>query len=681
MNIIRNKITKPLNITTILIFTGILLLLFASFALFEFSRSKKDLVSMLKDEGLILLDALAASGERSILSYEELEQLMQNRLLNSAYWIEEVDFTSGLTRSFLDQFALTMNFYRIHVFARTGNRVMSSTPPHQEQSSIPRVDRDKVVQEYLLNSDLDSLIIGFREGQFLKEPRYAVVVRRRKGGGIVVAADAKKLAALRKELGPGRLIQEIGSRPGIVYLTLQDTLGILLASKGVGEMTRISSDSFLYNVFTNKTTGSRFSSYKGNEVFEIAGSFMMEGDHLGIFRIGLKTDHYRNILRNAKYRLFFIALILVLAGIFGLSFMMVNQNIKLLSESYQRVKTHTGEILQNMKDAVVATDGEGRITVFNEAAATLFSLPHEKVVGRLIQSLDIPSLSILQKSLAISQPIDKPHEKVIIENKKRILSLRTSILKRDDNDIDTVILVASDLTLQSHLEEKLRQQEKLSAMGKLASGVAHEIRNPMNAIGMIAQRFLKEFEPREGEEEYKNMARTVVRETKRSNEIVHRFLQFAKQPALNVSPVSVRPFLNEIHDLLRSSADAQGVDLIIQVNEKPTLHLDRNQMKQALLNLVQNGLDATPPGGCVRITGNITGGYYVISVSDTGSGISEENLHKIYDLYYTTKKEGTGMGLPIAYQIVQSHGGDIDVESQEGQGTTFKIRLPLEELR
>ena len=104
-------------------------------------------------------------------------------------------------------------------------------------------------------------------------------------------------------------------------------------------------------------------------------------------------------------------------------------------------------------------------------------------------------------------------------------------------------------------------------------------------------------------------------------------------------------------------------------------------MKQALLNLVQNGLDATPPGGCVRITGNITGGYYVISVSDTGSGISEENLHKIYDLYYTTKKEGTGMGLPIAYQIVQSHGGDIDVESQEGQGTTFKIRLPLEELR
>lgn len=678
MKMINNRIKRSLDLVTILVFTGILLLLFLSFSLFEFSRSKKDLVSMLNEEGSILLNALTASGERSILTYEELEQQMQNRLLNSAYWIEEVDFTSGLTRSFLDQFAVKMELFRIHVFSRSGHRLMSNTPTHTEPDPAPRIDSDSVVQEFLMNTDLDSIVVGFREAQYQKEPRYEVIVRRRKGGGIVVAADAKKLAALRKELGPGRLIQEIGSRPGIIYVALQDTMGILLASKGVDEMTSVSADSFLVRVFNGTTTGSRFSNYKGDEVFEVAGSFLMEGDHLGIFRIGLRTDHYRNILRNARYRLLFIALILVLAGIIGLSFMVVNQNIKLLSDSYRRVKTHTGEILQNMKDAVVAADGEGRITVFNEAAAILFCLPHHKVVGRLIQSLNIPSLSILQESLAVGRPIDKPHEKVMIENKTRILSLKTSLLRRHDNAIDTVILVATDLTLQSHLEEKLRHQEKLSAMGKLASSVAHEIRNPMNAIGMIAQRFIKEFEPQEGKDEYKNLARTIIVETKRSNEIIQRFLQLARQPDLKVAPISARRFLNEIRDLLKSSAEAQGVDLILQVKEKHTLHLDRNRMKQALLNLMQNALDATAPGGTVRITGHAVNVHYVISVSDTGSGISEQNLHKVFDLYYTTKKEGTGMGLPIAYQIVQSHGGDIDVESQEGQGATFRIRLPLE---
>ena len=679
MNQMKKRIKKPLYTATVLIVTCILLLLFAGFALFEFYRSKKDLVSMLEDEGFILLDALIASGERSILAYEELEQLMQSRLLNCAYLIEETDHHMGLTEEFLDRIALKMDLYRVHILDRSGKRVMSNRVTNIDSGTTEGVIRDPGVLEFLFNTESDSLVIGLRAGQNLKEVRYAVVVRRRNGGGIIVAADAKMLASFRKELGPGRLIQEIGDRSGIVYVVLQDMVGILLASKDVDEMSRVSTDLFLDDIFQRKSRGSRFSSYQDREIFEITGSFLLEGDHLGIFRIGLETEHYRNILRNARYRLFLTALIFIVVGIVGLSFMVSSQNVKLLSESYQRVKTHTGEILQNMEDAVVVIDSKGRITLFNDAAMKLFSIPNGKVAGRSIQSLEIPSLLILQESLDRCQPVDRPHREVIIQNKKRILSMRTTILKRDDGEIDTVILVATDFTVQSHLEEQVHQQEKFTAMGKLASGVAHEIRNPINAIGMIAQRFLKEFTPRKDEKEYRDLTRMIVKETRRSNEIVQRFLRFAKPPPVNLSPVPVEELLNEVGGLLRTVAEARGVDLRVQVDESAILQLDRDKMKQALLNLIQNGLDATSSGGHIRITGEVMDASYVISVSDTGSGISMEERHKIFDLYYTTRKEGTGMGLAIVYQIVQSHGGEVDVESQVGKGTTFQIRLPMEE--
>ncbi len=678
MNPFKKLIKKPVNTKTILIVTVILMAMFLSFALFEFFSSRQDLVSMLNDEGLLLLDALVASSERSILSYDELEQSMQDRLVNSARWIEETDYREGLTQEFVDRFASRMDLYRIHILDGSGQIVMSNTIPHAEQGFMRRVGQDAVVRQFLSDSPSDTLVIGFREGQMSGESRYEVVVRRRNGGGIAVAADADQLFALRRELGPGRLIQEIGDNPGIGYVVLQDTLGVLLASRGVEEITSIPGDPFLIRIYTEQSRGSRFSPYKGIEMFEIVGSFMLEEDHLGIFRIGLETEYYRNILRNARFRLFLISLIFIIVGIIGFSFVLANQNVKLLSDSYNRVKMHTSEILQNMKDGVIAVDHEGRITVFNRAAEILFSISQNQAAGQRIQSLDIPSLSVLKESFTTGLPIDLPKEEFIIQDQKRVLSMRTSVVKHNKNEIDTVILVVTDLTAQSRLEEKVRRQEKLSTMGKLASEVAHEIRNPINAIHMIGQRLLKEFRPQDDQEEYKGMMNTVVQETKRVNEIVQRFLRFAKPPPLQLSSVSVSKLFGEIDDLMRSSVEARGIDLEMQIDVDATLTMDRSQMKQVLVNLIQNGLDFTPEGGSIHVTGCIADRTYLISVADTGSGIGKSHLDKIFDLYYTTKKEGTGMGLPIVYQIIQNHGGEVVVESRKNRGTVFTIRFPME---
>jgi signal transduction histidine kinase len=217
-------------------------------------------------------------------------------------------------------------------------------------------------------------------------------------------------------------------------------------------------------------------------------------------------------------------------------------------------------------------------------------------------------------------------------------------------------------------------------MGELASGVAHEIRNPINAIGMIAQRFRKEFTPQRDQEEFESMAESVVGETRRINEIIRRFLQFAKPPALQPSPVEMAEFLEEISGVFKSSAEAKGVTFKLKQKDGQRLSVDKDQLTQAILNLLQNAFDATSAGSAIALSGRRVPPDYLITIADQGSGIAGENLKKIFDLYYTTKEDGTGMGLPIVAQIVQSHGGSIDVESSAGVGTIFRIRLPLEDI-
>ena len=244
----KKKIYHPPHLFTVLITAGLLLLLFVTFSLLEFSRTKSNFISILEDEGFTLLDALIASGERSILAYKETELLMQSRLLDNAYWIERRDFQQEISTQLLDEIASGTSLYRILIFNSVGNLILSSTSTHdKETQKLSEVKNE--VKKFLTHDLSDSLIFGFRQGYSPLQQRYAVVTRRRKGGAIVVVGDAARLIKFRRDLGPGRLIQEIGDQPGIDYVVLQDTVGIMLASSAVTSMSRIQSDHFLSRIF------------------------------------------------------------------------------------------------------------------------------------------------------------------------------------------------------------------------------------------------------------------------------------------------------------------------------------------------------------------------------------------------------------------------------------------------
>jgi signal transduction histidine kinase len=233
-------------------------------------------------------------------------------------------------------------------------------------------------------------------------------------------------------------------------------------------------------------------------------------------------------------------------------------------------------------------------------------------------------------------------------------------------------------------------------MGELASTVAHEVRNPLNAIAMSAQRLRREFLPAvapagrgpaagpgplrgaDDQDEMEQLLGVVEGETRRINDIVQQFLEFARPPRLALAPASLGSAVRAVADAARAAALARGVNLELDAAGAGEAVFDAAQLRQALDNLVRNAIEATPSGGKVTILARTGAKGHAIEVTDTGSGIPAEDLPRIFDLYFTTKADGTGIGLAVTQQIISAHGGTIEVDSKPGAGTRMTVRLPAD---
>ena len=229
-------------------------------------------------------------------------------------------------------------------------------------------------------------------------------------------------------------------------------------------------------------------------------------------------------------------------------------------------------------------------------------------------------------------------------------------------------------------QEALRRRDRLAAMGELASTVAHEVRNPLNAVAMSAQRLRREFlgeTQATDRAELEDLLGVVEGETRRIDRIVQQFLDFARAPRLAPRSVALGPLVTEVAESARSLAGTRGVAVEADVSGAGEAAVDPDQLRQALDNVVRNAVEATPEGGRVSILARSGPQGHILEVSDTGRGISPEDLPRIFDLYFTTRAEGTGVGLAVTQQVVAGHGGTIEVDSRPGEGTRMTIQLPL----
>src|SRR5450759_1111121 len=234
------------------------------------------------------------------------------------------------------------------------------------------------------------------------------------------------------------------------------------------------------------------------------------------------------------------------------------------------------------------------------------------------------------------------------------------------------------------MERRLEKAERLSALGQLAAGVAHEIRNPLNAISMATQRLKRDFTPLDigKTEDFQNLSGVIKDEIKRLNGIIEEFLSFSKSRRLALSYFSLTEVLQKIVNLIREEASARGITIETKWRlSQVIIPMDINKLQQAFLNLIKNAMESIPAEGNIIITVDREGkNYIVVSISDTGCGMTAEEIERIFSPEYTTKEKGLGLGVTLASEIIRGHGGDIRVISRKGEGTTFEVILPREKI-
>jgi signal transduction histidine kinase len=231
------------------------------------------------------------------------------------------------------------------------------------------------------------------------------------------------------------------------------------------------------------------------------------------------------------------------------------------------------------------------------------------------------------------------------------------------------------------MKRRLAQAERLSSLGRLAAGVAHEIRNPLNAVSMAIQRISWEFAPEDSirKDEFMNIIGVVREEIRRLNRIIEEFISPSRERRPDFKEGRITDVLNRVLMLVREIAESREIEIESHWDvPEAVVMMDASMMHQALLNLLKNAVESIKGTGKVTVSCSSSGPrHLVVMIKDTGAGIDEENTERIFDFEYTTKEKGLGLGLPIAREIIQAHGGKIEIESEPGKGTVFKVVLPL----
>lgn len=349
--------------------------------------------------------------------------------------------------------------------------------------------------------------------------------------------------------------------------------------------------------------------------------------------------------------------------------------------SFQAVASKYENVLQHMDCGIMLFNSEGFISFVNVLMGRFLGVPRKSLIG-----LDM-------RALASSSELSRTFRKLIVKLHREMILYRLRYQEViDENgrhylvtatygeELDGDILISvKDVTEFKKIEQSAYQNDKLAMLGKIAAAIAHEIRNPLTSIRGFIQLLLPEL-TRIGKEEY---ARIVIEEIDRANHIIYEFLNSSKPSTPDKQQVKLDHLLAEVRLLFESEAIMKGCDIeLAHIGPALVVCVDVKQMKQVLLNIIRNSLEAISGGarkerGTIRITAAEHHAEVQICIQDNGPGMDYHTQSKLFDPFFTTKLEGTGLGLAVSYRIIRNHGGHIRVDSEVGQGTRFKITLPL----
>ncbi len=512
-----------------------------------------------------------------------------------------------------------------------------------------------------------------------------------------------------------RLLNETAQQPDIVYLFVADINGNILAHNNLEQVgKRVANQSDLAEIYkADRMFWRQVTRPDGLQVFEVfrkfsptrrpmgmgRGSQMMGGrfqqqedrrkisptppeDSNSIIYVGLDMTPILEAQKADLRHGIIMGVILLLVGFAGFMLLFVLQSYRATRASLSRIKAFSDTVVENMPIGLIALDSQRRIAAFNNTAESVLQLSHRRVMGEDAETILPPELCSELKCPEIPDAvIEKEIDCTVGDGKSVPLEISASLLEDENRTALGYVILFKDLTEVRALRLEIERSRRLASVGRLAAGVAHEIRNPLSSIKGFATYFKERYQdvPRD-----QQTATIMIQEVDRLNRVVGQLLEFGRPVNIKPQPTNLNRLIDDSFKLIENQAAEKGIAVKTR-NSFPVTEVmvDPDRLNQVLLNVCLNAIESMPSGGELKIElfSNPDSGESEIRISDTGCGISPEDLSKIFDPYYTTKSSGTGLGLAIAHNIMEAAGGQIKVASRPGKGTEFRILIPNEGAR
>ena len=364
------------------------------------------------------------------------------------------------------------------------------------------------------------------------------------------------------------------------------------------------------------------------------------------------------------------------AGGVGILLLVLLQSYRTTRARLSRMRVFSDRLVENMPVGLVALGPAGEVATINPAGCELLDLSAGTALGRPARDFLPASLMDLAERLgSVQARIEEEISCEVSPGHVLPLSVSAAVLCGEDGSDLGRLLIFKDLSDVRALEAAVERSKRLAAVGSLAGGVAHEIRNPLSSLKGFATYFK---ERSAANPEAEQIADIMIQEVDRLNRVVSQLLELSRPVKISPRALRMASVIDTAAALVRAQAKAAGVDLDLDVEEAlPPVPMDPERMHQVLLNLLLNALEAMVDGGRLEVTARAADGQMEIQVRDSGAGIAPEDLSHVFDPYFTTKSTGTGLGLAIVHQIVEAHRGTLHIDSRPGAGTTVTLRLPL----
>lgn len=503
-----------------------------------------------------------------------------------------------------------------------------------------------------------------------------------------------------------RLLMETAQQPDIAYLIVTNINGKILAHNDPSKIGGIHGRELDLKqiLHSKKVEWRQISNINGAGTFEVFRRFLpaqelfrkrlekmmsdlfhiplinpgvSQADMGYIIFVGLDMGPIETARKEDTRHTIMMAFILLLIGFAGIFFLFLAHAYRSARTTLTRVKAFSDNVVENLPIGLLAMDADGKVVSFNQTAELVLKLTSREVLGKKAGEILPQEIAALTAQLkAEKKVIEKEIDCPLKDEKSIPMDVSVSLLEGDNGIFLGHIILFRDLTEIQELKREIERSQRLASLGKLAAGIAHEIRNPLSSIKGFATFFNERFKDMP---EYQSTAKIMIQEVDRLNRVITQLLEFTRPLEVIKKPVSIRPLIQ--HSLKIIEGQAQSKNISINTKFSPEIneiHIDQDRFNQVLLNLYLNAVEAMEEGGVlsVALSREENSQKVKLTVSDTGAGIKKEDLVHIFDPYFTTKQSGTGLGLAIVHKIIESHNGEVKVESRHGKGTTVTLILP-----